>query len=122
MRFDPRCPGLTRYFKILNAIILKTILNPIILKSARTRIGIAANMSAGLVSTSSARSSEHATMLGQKSADGAFALVCRQAGPNFAEQPLHIDRLGIEIGTSDLDALVAIAGQRVGRQRNDWNC
>ena len=70
----------------------------------------------------SAKSSEHATILGQKSGDGAFALVCRQAGPNFAQQPLHIDRLGIEIGTSDLDALVAIAGQRVGRQRNDWNC
>ena len=72
---------------------------------------------------SSERQIERArTIQGQKSGDGAFALVCRQAGPNFAEQPLHIDRLGIEIGTSDLDALVAIAGQRVGRQRNDWNC
>ena len=45
-----------------------------------------------------------------------------QPGPNFAEQPLHIDRLGIEVGTPDLHAFVAIAGQGVGRQRNDRDC
>jgi hypothetical protein len=42
------------------------------------------------------------------SGQGVFDFCKRQAGSNLPEQSLHIDRLGIEVGTSNLDALLAI--------------
>ena len=53
------------------------------------------------------------------SGDGALLIRARETRPNFTQQPLHIDRLCIEIGAPDLDALGPIAGERVRCQRDD---
>src|ERR1700730_12110160 len=42
-----------------------------------------------------------------------------EAGIDLAEEARQVDRLGVEIGAADFDALVAIAGQRVRGERDD---
>ena len=68
----------------------------------------------------------HAVGAGQrgctKSGHGTFARSRRQPRANFAEQTLHIHRLGIEVAAPDGHALLAVAGQGVRRQRDDRNC
>jgi hypothetical protein len=44
-----------------------------------------------------------------------------ETGADLPEKPRHVDRLCVEIGAADRDALVAIARQGMGGERDDRN-
>ena len=56
------------------------------------------------------------------SSDGSVRLIeRREKRPDLSQKSLQIHGLGVEIGTADLDTFGAVAGKRVGRQRDDRN-